>query len=143
MASEEEILAAEAERKALWDRVASHLRALAEMGCGGIVNSREALVILEHIAGLEALVVRLASETERQMEKNVAALQASEEIAAADERTIHRLRYQLGEAQRERDEARAEREAALARLSEPRPSQDSGVVVIELGVRLGVRVCGA
>lgn len=168
MLPEEEILAVEAERKARWDRVAEHMRALVEMDCGGIVDSREAALILEHVAGLEAIVVRLSSDAAAQAQESKAALEEAVAAAETDQRTIDRLlldlhecrahlggvleelgkvRAERGDAQAdlaqavlETDRVRAERDAALARLSEPRPEQSGGVVVVELGVRLGVMV---
>lgn len=136
MLPEEEILAVEAERKARWDRVAEHMRALVEMGRGGIVDSREAALVLEHVEGLEALVELVCMASEQQAQESKAAL----EYAVSD---LDECRAHLRGVLEELEKARAERDAALARLSEPRSEQSGGVVVVELGVRLGVRVCGA
>lgn len=147
MAFEEKMLEVEVERKARWDRVAEHMRALVEMGCGGIVDSREAALLLEHVAGLEAIVVRLSSDAADQAQESKAALEEAVAAAETDQRTIDRLLLDLSECRahldgvlEELERVRAERDAALARLSEPRPEQSGGVVVVELGVRLGVMV---
>lgn len=152
MVSEEEILAAEVERKARWDRLEAYLSGAMANGTPAILDLRSVALLLEHVAGLEAIVVRLSSDAADQAQESKAALEEAVAAAETDQRTIDRLlldlnecRAELGDAQAnlvqailETTKAQAERDAALARLSEPRPEQSGGVVVVELGVRLGV-----
>lgn len=120
-----EQMEAEAQRSAQVDRL------LAQMGEGGpmILDVRSQRLLVEHVRALEGHVGELAQ----------ACLDA-EAKAKTDDRTIAQLAKDLeaGKAralQVDVDKLRAERDAALARLSEPRGCQERSMV-IELGARI-------